>query len=218
MQFKDIYNPKHVYEGFFETYYIRPFIHKYIDFRGNESFNSLLLSILAWLILTLGIVGIMLGQIGIIGIDGGLQALWIVCGIWLAFSLIPFFALLSRASHGAPKQPIKARMLGIDTLLGVSCLLFFILGLLMMTTTLNSGHLNPNARVYDESDSTDVTDMPRVEEEPIFTYQDETPSNTIAIDDSIPTVPEEGDIEENVEDNYDPTIDQYFEDVISDSI
>lgn len=203
MHIEDLYNPKRVYEGFFETYFIRPFIHHYADFSGKESWKSFGLSLFAWFVITLGIIGIMLGQIGLIGPEGGAQATWWVCGIWLALSVVPILALLSRAFRGAPEKPLKSRMLGIDTLLGVSCLLFFVLGLLMMVTTLNSGELNPNARVYEETDTIPYEEE-YIKEEPIFTYQDETPAPVEGNFDSMPETMEP-DLEE-AEESFDPTI------------
>lgn len=175
MKFKDIYNPRHVYEGFFETYFIRPFFHHYADFRGKEASRSCMMSILAWIVVTLGVAGIMMGQIGLIGPEVGITSTIIVCSIWVAASIVPLVALVARTTNGAPEKTLNPKMLGVDTLLGVSCLLFFILGLLMMVTTLNSGSLDPNANMTDEPDTTFIEEE-YVTEEPIFTYQDEAPS------------------------------------------
>jgi len=172
MKFKEIYNPRHVYDGFFESYFIRPFFHHYADFKGKESGRSCAMSLLAWLVVTLGIAGVMMGQVGLLGPEVGFMALWIAGAIWLAVSVVPLMAILTRATHGAPEKPLKPRMLGVDTLLGVSCLLFFLLGMLMMVTTLSSGSLNPNAGYVPEAD-TAVIEQEYVKEEPIFTYQDE---------------------------------------------
>ena len=172
MKFKEIYNPRHVYDGFFESYFIRPFFHHYTDFKGKESGRSCAMSLLAWLVVTLGIAGIMMGQVGLLGPEVGFMALWIAGSIWLAASVVPLMAILTRATHGTPEKPLKPRMLGVDTLLGVSCLLFFLLGMLMMVTTLSSGSLNPNAGYVPEAD-TAVIEQEYVKEEPIFTYQDE---------------------------------------------
>lgn len=175
MKFKEIYNPRHVYDGFFESYFIRPFFHHYADFKGNESGKSCAMSLLAWLVVTLGIAGIMMGQVGLLGPEVGFSALWIAGVIWGALSIVPLLALLVRATHGAPEKPLSPRMLGVDTLLGVSCLLFFVLGTLMMITTLHSGSLNPNAGYVPEAD-TAVIEQEYIKEEPIFTYQDEAPA------------------------------------------
>lgn len=176
MNFKELYNPRVVYDGFFESYFIRPFIRHYFDFSGRESGSSCFKSLGAWLVITLGILGIMMGQIGLVGPELGKKLLEISCWIWGALSVIPIFALLARTGRGAPANEVKARMLGVDTLLGVSCILFFLLGLLMMITTLNSGMLNPNANMTDEPDTTRLEDN-FVTEEPIFTYQDAAPAS-----------------------------------------
>lgn len=170
MKIKDIYNPRQVYEGYFESYFIRPFFYEYLKFQGHESIGSCVKSFIAWVLITLGIVGIMLGQIGIIGPDGGVQAMQVVCWIWGLYSIVPLLALFSRTSQGAPSKPIKSKMLGIDTLLGVCCLLFFVLGLMMMETTMTKETLNPNAGATSDGDSTSFLDEV-VEEEAIFSYE-----------------------------------------------
>ncbi len=79
------------------------------------------------------------------------------------------------------------------------CVLFFIFGLLMMITTLNSETLNPNAG-YVEEDSV-KTEEDSVWEEPIFTYQDAAP--TVEED----TLRKETDSMTAItEDSFDPTI------------
>jgi len=109
-------------------------------------------------------------------------------------------------------------MLGVDTLLGISCLLFFLLGLLMMTTTLNSGVLDPNAGMTDDPDTT-VIEEQYIKEEPIFTYQDETPELKEQTPDTL------GDMTEpdlvTSEESFDPTLvpdDEITDDPVSDSI
>ena len=212
MRLQDLYNPRHVYEGFFECYFIRPFIHHYADFRSGESAGSCVKSLLAWVIITLGVVGIMLGQVGIIGPEAGVTAAWIVCGIWMAASVVPIVALLARAAHGAPEHPVRHRMLGVDVLLGASCVLFFVLGLMMLITTLDSGELNPNARIYDEPDTTQVEEEEYVKEEPIFTYQDEAAEvEEPAIDTMVELT--EPDLVAP-EESFDPTIEYPVEDSI----
>ena len=217
MKFKDFYNPRHVYDGFFETYFIRPFFHHYADFKGKEAASSCLLSLLAWLVVTLGITGIMMGQVGLLGPEVGFTALVVVTVIWGVFSIVPVISLIARVSNGRPESPLKTRLLGVDTLLAVSSLLFFLLGLLMMLTTLESGSLNPNAGATDEADTTVIHDE-YVKEEPIFTYQDEAElseaeADTLGdIDDPDIVAPEE---------SFDPTLntgDDLIEDPASDSI
>lgn len=181
MKFKEFYNPRHVYDGFFETYFIRPFFHHFADFRGKETKKSCLRSLLAWLVVTIGLSGLMMGQVGLLGPEVGFSFISIGTTIWGAISFIPLIALAVRTANGTPEQELHPRMLGVDTLLTVSCILFFILGLLMMITTLNSGELNPNAGMTDEPDTT-LTEEEYIKEEPIFTYQDEVPAE---VDDSI---------------------------------
>lgn len=205
MNFKEIYNPRYVYEGFFETYFIRPFIHQYFQFQGREAVESCLKSVAAWIIITLGLVGIMLGQIGIIGPDGGIQLAKIIFWIWGGLSVIPFASLISRTVQGAPEHPLKSKILGIDTLLGASCVLFFVLGLMMMITTLDSGILNPNARVVEETDSIPFEED-YVKEEPIFTYQNDEATDQSEIIDSMTDINEPYLME--ADESYDPTLEQ----------
>lgn len=169
---KEITNPRHVYDGCFETYFIRPFVHHYADFKGGESGKSCALSLLSWLIVTLGIVGILMGQVGLMGPEAGFSAMLIISCIWGAASITPLAALLIRASHGTDGHTTKPRLLGVDTLLLISCILFFLLGFLMMLTTLNSGSLNPNAGYNPDEDSVKL-EIEEVTEEPIFTYDNQ---------------------------------------------
>ena len=84
---------------------------------------------------------------------------------------------IARTAHGAgdrKKEPV-AKMLGIDWMLTAISLCFFICGTLMMTTTLHSETLHPNAG-YVEEEETDSIYGERVIEEPIFTYQDQAPA------------------------------------------
>jgi len=218
MKFKEFYNPRHVYDGFFETYFIRPFFHHFADFKGKETKSSCFMSLLAWLVVTIGIAGIMMGQVGLLGPEVGFSAITIGAIIWGAFSLTPLTALVTRAANGVPEQEQCPRMLGVDTLLAVSCILFFILGLLMMVTTLNSGQLNPNAGMTDESDTV-LFEEEYIKEEPIFTYQDELPAH---VDDTVDTLSDmtEPDLADPDE-SFDPTLstpDEIVEISESDSI
>lgn len=201
MKFKEFTHPQKVYDGFFETYFIRPFAHHYADFHGKESPRSALRSLIAWLILTLGVTGIMMGQVGLLGPEVGFTALLVVEIIWIAASVTPLLALLARSRSGAPEAVKKVKFLGVDTLLGVSSILFFLLGLLMMITTLQSGQLDPNANATDENDTIRFEEE-YVKEEPIFTYQDETASDAPAdsmrdLEDQDAATPDE---------SYDPTL------------
>lgn len=213
MKFREIYNPKHVYEGFFETYFIRPYFHHYADFSGKESMTSCWRSLLAWLIVSMGVAGIMMGQIGLIGPEAGKTAAVVVCSIWAAASVVPLLALVTRASHGGPQKPLRPKLLGVDTLLGVSCLLFFLLGLLMMTTTLNSGSLNPNATYTEETEDSVAAEQETVVEEPIFTYQDKAPDTATHVEDTV-SIGENGEELATPEESFDPTIETPAEVII----
>lgn len=219
MKLRQITSPRHTYDGYFETYFIRPFFHLFANFTGHDSWKSCILSLAAWVIVTLGIAGIMMGQIGLIGPEAGITASIIVGALWIAFSLVPISALITRASNGAPAKPLSPRMLGVDTLLGVSCLLFFVFGLLMMVTTLNSEVLNPNALYRPDADTLKV-EQDYVVEEPIFTYQDDAPATSIEEKDSLSDVTEP-DLA-TPDESFDPTIEvpeaQVLSEPISDSI
>lgn len=184
MNFKSIYDPRHVYEGYFETYFIRPFFHHYADFRGHETWGSCGLSFLAWLIVSLGITGLMLGLVGLLGPEVGFTSLTVAGCVWGAFSLLPLSALVVRASASRPdtsgRGSHKHPLLGIDIMLGTICLLFFIFGLLMTVTTLHSETLTADPGT-DEQDTTRL-ELEEIVEEPIFTYQDEAPADTVTAD------------------------------------
>lgn len=217
MNLKEIYNPKHVYEGYFEYYFIRPFFHHYADLKGNESGGSFAMSLLAWITVTLGICGLLMGLVGLLGPEVGFSALIYVSAAWGLFSLCPLVSLVARAFNGVPEQRRKPRLLAVDTLMGVSCLLFFILGLLMMTTTLHSGSLNPNAGMTTEED-TAVSEEEYVKEEPIFTYQDENAGAGLATD-TMNDVTEPDLVE--AEESFDPTLntpDEIIEDPETDTL
>lgn len=186
MNFKSIYDPKHVYEGFFETYFIRPFVHRYADFGGVERGKSTTYSLLAWLIITLGLIGLMLGLVGLLGPEVGFTTLYVGCGIWIAASIVPILALFSRS--GGEEQPAadgkkRKLMLPIDMVLATISILFFLLGLLMMISTLNSEELTADPGTMEEDTTT--LEFDEVVEEPIFTYQDEvteTPAQDTLLD------------------------------------
>lgn len=177
MKLKEITNPRHVYDGYFETYFIRPFFHHYADFKSGETLKSCILSIVSWLIVSMGIAGILMGQVGLMGPEAGFSTMITVGCIWIAASLVPLAAVLIRSSHPQDNLKSKPRFLGVDTLLLVSCLLFFVLGFLMMITTLNSGSLDPNAGYNPDEDSISVQ-FEEVTEEPIFTYDNSLPAAT----------------------------------------
>lgn len=215
MNFKEFYNPKHVYEGYFETYFIRPFFHRYVNFSGRESARSCLLSLASWMVVTLGIVGIMMGMVGLVGPEAGASALRTVCIAWGILSVVPIISLVIRTINGSPDKPDSPRLLGIDTMLAVSCILFFVTGILMMTTTLHSGVLNPNAGLVDDTINP-ILDEEKVIEEPIFTYQDENP--TEVVEDTSVSQEDPDYVDPN--ESYDPTIETPDEEsqIISDSL
>lgn len=199
-KFKNLYDPNVVYEDYFEAYYIRPFIHRYADFNSGETAKSALLSICAWLLITLGLAGVLMGLVGLLGPEVGFVSLTVVGGIWLLLSVVPLAAIVVRSTrNNGDKWNHNPRLLGIDIMMIAVCVLFFIFGLLMMITTLNSETLNPNAG-YVEEDSV-KTEEDSVWEEPIFTYQDAAP--TVEED----TLRKETDsMTAIIEDSFDPTI------------
>ncbi|MCM1369553.1 MAG: hypothetical protein NC204_04195 [Candidatus Amulumruptor caecigallinarius] len=201
MDLKRIYNPKKVYEGYFESYFIRPFCHHYADFKSGETPKDCLRSILTWIILSFGIAGILMGQVGLLGPEVGFSIIKTIAIIWILASIVPIAAVIARTMHTGNATPHNPKMLGIDILLFICCALFFLFGLLMMLTTVNSGNLNPNAGVTDEVDTT-VTEENYVEEEPIFTYQDNTPEEPVA--DTMTDLTDPDAI--NPEESFDPTI------------
>lgn len=163
--------------GFFERFFITPFIRRYSDFHGSESKRNALISFLAWLIVTSGVIGVLLGFVGLLGPEVGFVCLYVIGGLWIAGSVCPLAALISRTSkpeEGNHNHPV--RFLGIDKFLTVVCVLFLILGILMTVTTLNSGEINPYHRGNGDRGGNPILEQDEVFEEPIFTYQDETPA------------------------------------------
>lgn len=164
--------------GFFERYFITPFFRRYSDFRGSGNSRDAMISVGAWLIVTAGVIGVSLGFVGLLGPEVGFVALGIIGGMWFVVSVCPMTALVCRAMKGEEEnvEPVRIRLLGIDRLLSAICLLFLIFGFLMMITTLNSGEINMNPRNGDDGDTENpILMQDSVWEEPIFTYQDQTP-------------------------------------------
>lgn len=170
MNFKKVVNPSKVYEGWFESYFIRPWFRKYSDFSGGETRRDFLFSLLGWAIVTLGIAGILLGLVGLLGPEIGFPTLEICGGIWIAYSIVPFIALVKRTSNGGDAKQRHPKFLGIDILQVAASMLFFLFGLFIMITTLNSEMLNPDPRMEDEEEV--KIEGESIVEEPIFTYQD----------------------------------------------
>ena len=84
----------------------------------------------------------------------------------------------------------------------------------MMITTLDSGELNPNARMYDEPDSV-IVEEDYVKEEPIFTYQDEAPTDENVAQTPVDSLSDftEPYLEES-EESFDPSIQPPTEDTL----
>lgn len=201
MKFRQIYDPDKVYEDWFEAYFIRPFFHHYLDLGGYEPARSARLSFATWVLVTLGFSGLLMGLVGLLGIDVGFITLGVVGGLWILASVIPLIGLYLRGRRGE-LHPWKhnPKFLGVDTFITVVCLLFFIFGLLMMITTVNSETLRPNNGYVPEEESS-MIESDTVREEPIFTWQDERPVETDSTD-ILPEDPEAID----PDDSYDPTI------------
>ncbi len=163
--------------GFFDKYFISPFFRQARDFSGAESSRNAGYSALAWLIVTAGIVGALLGLVGLLGPDVGFISLAIIGGLWLCWSVLAFIAMITRMSHnsGNEDQPEKPSLLGIDNLLSVVCVLFLVCGILMTVTTLNSGELDMTPRNGGDGSPNPILVHDSIWEEPIFTYQDQTP-------------------------------------------
>lgn len=166
--------------GFFERYFIIPFFRQYSDFGGVTSGKDALVSVGAWLIVTAGVVGVLLGFVGLLGPEVGFMALSIVSVIWLLGSACPMAALICRVLKKGTSECHEIRFLGIDKLLSAICLLFLVFGMLMTTTTLNSGEINMNPRNGNSEDEENpILMQDSIVEEPIFTYQDEAPKEPV---------------------------------------
>lgn len=170
MRINQIYNPNRVREGWFECNFITPWFRRFVDFQGAGDGKSCALALLAWLIATAGVAGVLMGLVGLLGPDVGFIALYWIGGLWVAYSLIPLVALVSRTLSGRTddEEPVT-RMLPIDWMLTGCAMLFFLFGLLMMTTTLNSETLHAPTGTDGEEESSIPRDT--IVEEAIFTYQ-----------------------------------------------
>ena len=182
-----------LHQGFYEKYFIDPFIRRFSDFKGTAGRRDALFSLLAWAIVTAGIVGILTGLVGILGGEVGFPCLWIIGGLWILASLIPLIALIQRAARGMAEGIAGTeannttrpgyKMLTIDIILSVACVLFLTFGIPMMVTTVRSETL--------EIDPSGISKLPTskiptdsVYEEPIFNYQQtdisDEPLDTVA--------------------------------------
>lgn len=204
MDLKSIWTPRRVYEGWFDCYFIRPWIVRYADFHTPISGHGCLMSLLAWLIMTIGLAGLLMGLVGLLGPDTGFACLEIIGIIWLAASVVPFIALMKRAMEGQRRpDEVKVRhpkFLLIDLLQALASILFFVFGLFMMTTTLNSEFLHPDPGIAEEGES--VIKEEDVADEPIFTYQSDAPV-------SVEQEPQQEEPDPDMvspEESFDPTI------------
>lgn len=91
-----------------------------------------------------------------------------------------FLPLLSRAFSSKKATPRNPKVLGLDILLFCSSALFFVFGLLMMITTLNSEYLHPDPGTDESEESAVPRDT--VVEEAIFTYQNPEIKETVTED------------------------------------
>lgn len=201
MKIKQIYNPKKVYDGWFESYFIKPWIRHYADFVHGESAGDCLRSLLAWLVMTLGLAGLLMGLVGLMGPEVGFACLKWIGIAWLAASAIPFIALLARTFNGAEAQPRHPKFLGIDSLTVLSALLFFIFGVLLMYTTLHSETLHAPAGTP-EDDGAVPTDT--VYEEALFTYQNPVIDTAATVTDTMTDLSDPDLV--TPDESYDPTI------------
>lgn len=162
-----------VREGFYEKYFIDPFIRHYADFKTGMSRRDATSSLLAWLVVTAGVFGLLTGLVGLLGADVAFPCLWVIGGLWIAGSTVPLCGLAARSARGSAsneENPEKFRMLPVDVMLTVIFILFLILGIPMMTTTLRSEniYIDPNGKNYKSPTALPVDS---VVEEAIFNYQ-----------------------------------------------
>lgn len=192
-----------IHRGFYERYFISPFFYDFKMFSGKESKRDVLRTLAAWFVATLGIAGLLLGQVGLLGPEIGFATLYMLGGLWLVWSLLSICALLARYSKSCSEnshtgeEKTSVVMLGIDKLLSIVCVLFFVLGLLMMITTLNSGELNMSTGTGEYDEDNPILNTDKVQEEAIFNYlnYDETPvaekdSETVVEDEDTTSVQE----------------------------
>lgn len=202
-------------EGFFEKYFISPFFRHYADFTGSASRNDVLYSGVAWLTVTVGLAGVLIGLVGLLGPEVGFVTSIVVGILWIAGSACPFAALFRRLSNSENSDEEsgmrKPVFLFIDKAFIAVCGLFLIFGILMMVVTLNSGDINMNPRGSGDYGPNPILEGDSVVEEPIFTYQSEdveeehvdtlndlSDLDTVSLDESFdptlnPTAPEDPD-------------------------
>lgn len=163
------------HRGFYERYFITPFFRKFSDFKSVETPRDRKRSLIAWLIATLGIGGVLIGLVGLLGPEVGFVTAEVIGAIWLAWSAFGICALLARTSKGNDDNVENKKefvMLNIDKLLSLICALFFLFGILMMATTLNSEELNMKPRYPGSQEDNPILNQDKVEEVPIFSYEE----------------------------------------------
>lgn len=161
--------------GFYERYFITPFFRKFNDFKSAGAPGDRKRTLIAWLIATLGIGGLLIGLVGLLGPEVGFVTSEVLGAIWLAWSAYALCALFARTSKESDDNPGEKKgyvLLNIDKLLAVVCVLFFLFGILMMATTLNSEDLNMQPRNIGDQEENPILNQDKVEEEPIFNYQE----------------------------------------------
>lgn len=197
-----------IQEGFFEKYFITPFFRRIKDFSGPERKGAVKYTLLAWMIATVGITGLLLGLVGLLGPEVGFVCLGIFGAIWFCGSALGFAAMVRRISRSGEDaensgEDAKPVWLLIDKLLAVVSVMFLILGILMTVTTLNSGDINVNHRGSGNPSSKGMIEDNRIEEEPIFTYQDDAPA-TDPSEDELTELMDEDTV--SLEESFDPTL------------
>lgn len=120
-----------------------------------------------------------MGSVGLLGPEVGFVFMKVCGWIWGIFSLVSFTAMTARLLNRTDSPQSNPTMLPIDWLLIISCILFFIFGLLMMTTTINSELLRADPG---EQEPTSLPDSLFVSEEPIFTYQESAVDTDLTAD------------------------------------
>ena len=85
---------------------------------SGETAKSALLSICAWLLITLGLAGVLMGLVGLLGPEVGFVSLTVVGGIWLLLSVVPLAAIVVRSTrNNGDKWNHHPRLLGIDIMM-----------------------------------------------------------------------------------------------------
>ncbi len=199
-------------QGFFEKYFIQPF---YRDFRNKATScpkSTLPLATTAWVIITLGIVGVLIGFIGLLGPETGSICVYVGLGLWLLFTIPAFIALIRRCCNGNEDNSnpvdkyydeVRRAMLPIDWMLSGAAVLFFILGPLMMLSTLRGRNMDILPRGAGDGYSQFV-DNDSIYEEPIFNYigeSDASDADTLGDISDLDTITLE-------ESSFDPTIEE----------